>query len=365
MFLLQSAMNAARLIAAQPGLTLSDPIVAILRGILAFHEQVPGGLYIVLAVASGLIMAGAVLALARSPLSGVSARTEEDQRGGQDLRSRPSQRGGEHRAAAGSGKRPPGQAGRPRAPGTGGTARDAGRRPAGRAARHDIRRIRGFALEAVGGPARGRFVLVLAAVLGLSGGRHRDDLGHRRQSRTGLSCREHPDRDPAVGGGLVGAVFTIPVGILTDRTRRTRLLAGSILMWAAATVLSRAATFYTWLLVARVVLGAVTATTGPTVASLTGDFLPAADRGQIDGLILSRDLLGSGIGYVVSGDLSSLTSGGSRSGGWRFPAWLWPGWCGGTSPFRASTSRGSSARASSPVRSRLSASTTRTSRRQW
>jgi hypothetical protein len=37
-------------------------------GILAFHEQVPGGLYIVLAVASGLIMAGAVLALARSPL---------------------------------------------------------------------------------------------------------------------------------------------------------------------------------------------------------------------------------------------------------------------------------------------------------
>jgi drug/metabolite transporter (DMT)-like permease len=74
MFLVQSAMNAGGLIAAQPGLTLSDPIVSILWGVLVFHEQVRGGWFIAPEIASGLIMASAVVVLARSPLlSGRSA----------------------------------------------------------------------------------------------------------------------------------------------------------------------------------------------------------------------------------------------------------------------------------------------------
>jgi drug/metabolite transporter (DMT)-like permease len=68
LFLVQSAMNAGRLIAAQPGLTLSDPIVSILWGVLAFHEKVRGGRNILFATFCGLLMAGAVVALARSPL---------------------------------------------------------------------------------------------------------------------------------------------------------------------------------------------------------------------------------------------------------------------------------------------------------
>lgn len=77
MFLLQSAMNAGRLVAAQPGLTLSDPIVSILWGVLVFREQVRTGWFLVLTVAGGLVMTGAVLVLARSPLlSGESGRRE-------------------------------------------------------------------------------------------------------------------------------------------------------------------------------------------------------------------------------------------------------------------------------------------------
>jgi drug/metabolite transporter (DMT)-like permease len=80
MFLLQSAMNAGKLIAAQPGLTLSDPIVSILWGVLVFREQVRGGWFIVLAVVSGLVMAGAVVLLARSPLlSGQGAQQEQQE----------------------------------------------------------------------------------------------------------------------------------------------------------------------------------------------------------------------------------------------------------------------------------------------
>jgi drug/metabolite transporter (DMT)-like permease len=79
MFLVQSALNAGRLIAAQPGLTLSDPIVSIMWGVLVFHERVRGGWFIALAVVSGLVMASAVVVLARSPLlSGESGQAEED-----------------------------------------------------------------------------------------------------------------------------------------------------------------------------------------------------------------------------------------------------------------------------------------------
>lgn len=77
MFLVQSAMNAGRLVAAQPGLTLTDPIVSILWGVFVFGEQVRTGWFLAVAVAGGLVMAGAVLALSRSPLlAGESARAE-------------------------------------------------------------------------------------------------------------------------------------------------------------------------------------------------------------------------------------------------------------------------------------------------
>jgi drug/metabolite transporter (DMT)-like permease len=68
MFLLQSAMNAGPLIAAQPGLTLTDPIVSILWGVLIFGERVRGGWFIAPAVVGGLVMAIAVVVMARSPL---------------------------------------------------------------------------------------------------------------------------------------------------------------------------------------------------------------------------------------------------------------------------------------------------------
>src|SRR5579875_415693 len=176
------------------------------------------------------------------------------------------------------------------------------------------RRVRGLAVRAAGGPSGFRVVVTLAAVLGLSGA----DTG------TISSTTSELERAFGVGNaqiglllsvvGLVGAVCTIPAGVLTDRTRRTRLLAGCIALWAAATVMSGFAASYLWMLLARVALGVVTAATGPVVASLTGDYFPAADRGRMYGMILAGDLLGSGFGYVVSGDLSAVTT-------WRAAFW--------------------------------------------
>jgi predicted MFS family arabinose efflux permease len=115
---------------------------------------------------------------------------------------------------------------------------------------------------------------------------------------------------------LAGAVGTFPVGVLTDRAHRVHLLAGSIVLWSAAMLGSAFAPSFGVLVVTRVALGAVTATAGPTLASLTGDLFPAQERAKVWGMILTGELVGSGIGVVVSGDLASALS-------WRYGfGWL-------------------------------------------
>jgi drug/metabolite transporter (DMT)-like permease len=67
MLLLQNAFQAGSLINAQPGVTLCDPVVAILWGILALGEPVNSGWWLVGTVSGGVLMAGSALLLARSP----------------------------------------------------------------------------------------------------------------------------------------------------------------------------------------------------------------------------------------------------------------------------------------------------------
>ena len=176
------------------------------------------------------------------------------------------------------------------------------------------RRVRGIAVNAAGGPARARVVVTLAVVLGLDGA----DTGTVTSTENNLERAFHIG-NAEVGillsvVSLVGVVFAIPMGVLTDRANRVRLLTFSIVLWAVAVALSGAAPSFAWLLAARVGLGVVTATAAPVVASLTGDFFPAAERGRMYGLIVGGDLIGNGVGYVISGDISSVLP-------WRFAFW--------------------------------------------
>ncbi|MHB2024320.1 MAG: DMT family transporter [Mycobacteriales bacterium] len=68
MFLLQSALQAGRLVAAQPGITLADPVVAISWGVFAFGEPVRTGGWLFGAAAGGLAMCGFAFLLSRSPI---------------------------------------------------------------------------------------------------------------------------------------------------------------------------------------------------------------------------------------------------------------------------------------------------------
>jgi predicted MFS family arabinose efflux permease len=67
----------------------------------------------------------------------------------------------------------------------------------------------------------------------------------------------------AASFSVVAASAALPIGVLTDRANRTLLLAASLCIWAAAG-LTGAASSFVMLFGARMLLGVVAATTGPT-----------------------------------------------------------------------------------------------------
>jgi MFS family permease len=165
-------------------------------------------------------------------------------------------------------------------------------------------------LQRAGGAARLRVIVLLISVLALSGA----DTGTISSVSLNLE-RAFGVSNTGIGlllsvVLLTGAAGTLPAGVLTDKVNRTRMLGFSIGLWAAATVASALATSFTWLLVARVLLGIVTATAGSSVASLTGDYFSPAERGRVWGWILSGEVVGLAVGIVISGNLASAL-------GWR------------------------------------------------
>jgi predicted MFS family arabinose efflux permease len=181
----------------------------------------------------------------------------------------------------------------------------AGRRA--RATRHG-------ALDLLGGTGQARVVLILAAVIGLS------EVTASTISATASNLERTFHIGNAEFGlvvsvaGLAAALCMLPFGVLADRYWRTRLLAASVALWAVAIVLAGSAQSYLWLILATVLLGIVTGAATPMVASLTGDYFPAAYRGRLYGLILGGQVVGAGFGLVVSGDISSIVS-------WRYAFW--------------------------------------------
>lgn len=77
MYLLQNTLHSGSLVAAQPGITLCDPVVGILWGVLAFKETTRGGLFILVAVLCAGAVAGSTLVLARSDALGAAEESAE------------------------------------------------------------------------------------------------------------------------------------------------------------------------------------------------------------------------------------------------------------------------------------------------
>lgn len=167
----------------------------------------------------------------------------------------------------------------------------------------------------VGGPARWRVIVVLAAVLGLDGA----DRGTVAAIAPQL-IRDLHISDTQLGllvsaPLLVAAVVTLPIGVLADRRNRTRLLIASALLWSVAMILCGSSASYLMLVLTRLALGAVLATAVPVVASLTGDLFPGGERARMYGFILAGELIGTGVGFLLSGTLAGALS-------WRWGFWV-------------------------------------------
>jgi predicted MFS family arabinose efflux permease len=169
--------------------------------------------------------------------------------------------------------------------------------------------------DAVGGPARGTAIALLAAVLGLQAA----DLTAVGAVGTEL---ERELRISHIELGLLAAVpsllaaaATLPLGILADRVNRVRLLRAVVVSWGVAMLVAGLAWSYGALIVSRVFLGVAIAAAAPLLASLTGDLFPSRERARIYGYVITGELIGSAFGFVVSGNIAGLL-------GWRWAFWV-------------------------------------------
>jgi MFS family permease len=185
----------------------------------------------------------------------------------------------------------------------------------GRSLRWSGRRVQARAVTAVGGPARARVIFLFGGVLALASA----DTSTIGAVAPQLESQLHIG-NTEVGllssvTLLIGAVAVIPVGLLVDKINRVHTLAFSIVLWSVAMLASGAAGSYETLLITRLALGAVSATAGPAIASLTGDYFYARERGRVYGYILGGEVAGTAVGFIVSGLVASVLS-------WRFAFWV-------------------------------------------
>jgi len=149
-------------------------------------------------------------------------------------------------------------------------------------------------------------IVLFAFVLALNGADSSTVGAIARQLESGLHINNTEIGLLASVSLVVGAVFTIPVGLMVDRTRRMPLLALSVVLWSLASLFSGFAGSFSSLLLTRVALGAVAATAGPAIASLTGDYFSAEERGRIWSYILVGEAAGTAFGFIISGLVASL-----------------------------------------------------------
>lgn len=173
----------------------------------------------------------------------------------------------------------------------------------GTAARGGRRHLEVF----LGGPDRTRVIFLLAAVLALSSADAATVGASAVELRKALHINNTDIGLLVAVTALVGAVASVPFGVLADRAPRARTLGLAIFLWGGAMVWSATVSSFGKLLLARMFLGIVTAAAGPIVASLVGDLFSGDERGRIYGYILTGELVGAGVGFAVTGDIAAIS----------------------------------------------------------
>ncbi len=77
LYIFQNAVQAGRLLFAQPAISLTDPLVSILIGVVLFGEHLRTGVFIVPELIGAAMIAGGTIALAHSPMIATDPDTGE------------------------------------------------------------------------------------------------------------------------------------------------------------------------------------------------------------------------------------------------------------------------------------------------
>jgi predicted MFS family arabinose efflux permease len=116
--------------------------------------------------------------------------------------------------------------------------------------------------------------------------------------------------------GLLGTVFTLlyavvglPLGRLSDRIARRKILAGGVFVWSLLTAMSGLARSFGQLIVARLGVGVGEATCSPASTSVIGDLYPSTARARA----VAVWMLGLPLGLGLA----------NGAGGWILQNWGW------------------------------------------
>ncbi|MGI8416056.1 MAG: MFS transporter [Nakamurella sp.] len=164
---------------------------------------------------------------------------------------------------------------------------------------------------AAGGAGRLKAIALLASVLASAAGDQTIAGAVALDMKVALGIGNIKIGLLVTAASVMGALTTLPFGLLADRIARVRLLAGCVVLWSAAIVVAGASQSYLMVLLAQIILGAGIGAATPVVASLTGDLFPPGDRGRIFGLILAGEFAGAAAGLLIAGEVSAI--------------WLWRG----------------------------------------
>jgi MFS family permease len=100
---------------------------------------------------------------------------------------------------------------------------------------------------------------------------------------------------------VVYMVVTPVAGILGDRLRRLPVVAASVALWSAATLLSGAARSFSGLLLGRGLVGVGEASYAPLSVAMISDAFPESRRGSSLAVFNLAVPVGSALGYVLGG----------------------------------------------------------------
>ncbi|MDX6285100.1 MAG: hypothetical protein QOG53_585 [Frankiales bacterium] len=114
----------------------------------------------------------------------------------------------------------------------------------------------------------------------------------------------------------------LPFGYIADKGRRTLLLAVGTVIWTVAMGFTGFATGFVFLLLARMWVGGLEATS-PAAISLIGDYWPVEHRSAKMSLYQLGNIAGAVVAFIVAGAAVQLASDPGTNNGWRWAFWVW------------------------------------------